>query len=248
MAGEEDESWAERLSRQVREAKVSMYRCVLWCAFRAHLDCQDLPSYLLNFARRFLTGSYASVSSSASTSSDFSSSTLYRDTFGFRKVIVAATPRGIIYGLNSADGSVLWSRILGLGWAAEAGARHVPVKMFPKGAVKDGEKPRVVIVTQRLAHNVRVTRFSLYVMYVNMHKGLIDAVVFEIDAITGADALGKSLDADVLQGTDVVQGELVEAFMLPDEHKTIALIDKHMQVCISSAHYDRFRDINIVSV
>ena len=48
----------------------------------------------------------------------------------------------------------MWSRILGLGWAAEVGARHLPVKMFVKDAVGDGEKPVVVIITQRVAQNV----------------------------------------------------------------------------------------------
>jgi hypothetical protein len=71
---------------------------------------------------------------------------------------------------------------------------------------------------------------------------LVDAVIFEVDAITGSDAVGKSLDGDVLQGVDVVQGELVEALMLPDEHKTIALLDKYLQVRFHQA-FRIIRDI-----
>lgn len=42
------------------------------------------------------------------------SSPPYRDTFGFRKVIAAVTSTGKIYGIDSGNGAILWSRILGL--------------------------------------------------------------------------------------------------------------------------------------
>lgn len=155
MAGEETENWVERLTRQIGEAKVRRWLFRESTRDLSGICLQDFPSYIINFSKRFLTGSYASVSTSASDSLD-SSSTLYRDTFGLRKVIIAATPRGIIYGLNSADGSIVWSRILGLGWAAEVGARLLPVKMFVRGSLKDGEGPRVAIVTQRVASNVSI--------------------------------------------------------------------------------------------
>ena len=126
-------------------------------------DARDFPAYALHFIKRFVTGSYDSVSSSASpslsaamtaTANSNHSSALYRDSFGFRKVIVAATAHGIVLGLDSSSGAVLWRRLLGLGWAQEVGGRHVPVKMFVVKTVQDGQRPQVVIITQRLANNV----------------------------------------------------------------------------------------------
>lgn len=153
------ESFFSRLVRQASDAKVRIYMP----AFRLVADYdsfQNLPSYLINFAKRFATGSYASASSSAASpppAPDASGKLLTRDEFGFRKIVVVATARGTIYGINSGDGSIVWSRILGLGWAAEVGGHHVPVKLFVTRTVSDGEgaSPQVVLVTQRKADNVR---------------------------------------------------------------------------------------------
>ena len=79
---------------------------------------------------------------------------LSRDDFGFRKLIVVATARGVIYGINSANGAILWSRVLALGWAAEVGGRHVPLKLFVTKTVSEGETPQLVLITQRIADNV----------------------------------------------------------------------------------------------
>jgi len=125
---------------------------------------QNFPQYLINFAKRFITGSYASASSPATTSTSSSGTPLKltRDPFGFRQVIVAATTFGKVYGFDSGDGSVLWSRVLGPG-AGETGVRgtvHV-VKMFVVGDLEDGRPvgkqargPQVVLVAQRTAENV----------------------------------------------------------------------------------------------
>jgi outer membrane protein assembly factor BamB len=116
------------------------------------MNSQNLPQYLANFARRFATGSYATVSASATSSSD--EDTLTRDAFGFRQVIVAATSHGKLFGIDSSNGRVLWSRVLGLGWAAKVGGTIIPVKMFVTRTVSDPEGPQIVLVTQRRADNV----------------------------------------------------------------------------------------------
>lgn len=131
---EEDEGFAQRVRRQLTEAR-------------------DFPSYAVHFVNRFVTGSYDSVSASVATPIN-ETAPLARDAFGFRKVLVVATARGKIYGLDSANGEVLWSRVFGLGWAAEVGARIVPLKIFTVKTVSDGETPQVVVVTQRKANNV----------------------------------------------------------------------------------------------
>jgi ER membrane protein complex subunit 1 len=87
----------------------------------------------------------------ATTASD----SLARDAFGFRQVIVAANDLGKIYGLDSSNGAVLWSRVLGLGWAAQVGGQIIPSKLFVVRTVGDGGSPEVVLVTQRWANNVQ---------------------------------------------------------------------------------------------
>ncbi|KAG1742160.1 hypothetical protein EDB19DRAFT_1970533 [Suillus lakei] len=68
-------------------------------------DAKNLPQYLATFARRFVTGSYATVTASAASSSD--EDTLMRDAFGFRQIIVAATPYGKLFSIDSSNGRVL---------------------------------------------------------------------------------------------------------------------------------------------
>ena len=118
---------------------------------------QDFPQYAANFVRRFVTGSYATVSASVAAPAN-ASEPLSRDAFGFRKVIVAATPYGKLYGIDSANGEVLWSRVFGLGWAAQVGGQIIPAKLFVTRTVNDGESPQVVLVTQRKANNVSAVK------------------------------------------------------------------------------------------
>jgi hypothetical protein len=124
---------------------------------------QEFPRFLVSFARRFVTGSYASTHSfplshsySSSKSSNSTESLLSRDTFGFRQIIVAGTAHGKVFGIDSSNGEIVWSRVFGLGWAGEIGGRVVPVKLFVTKTVADGGDPEVVIVTQRRADNVRL--------------------------------------------------------------------------------------------
>jgi outer membrane protein assembly factor BamB len=84
-----------------------------------------------------------------------SSEELSRDLFGFRQIIVAATSHGKVYGIDSSNGEIIWSRILGLGWAEGVGAEMMPVKIYVTKSVSDGGDPEVVLVVQRRADNVR---------------------------------------------------------------------------------------------
>jgi ER membrane protein complex subunit 1 len=71
-----------------------------------------------------------------------------------RKVIIAATRHGVVFGIDSSSGSVLWKRILGSGWANKVGARHVPLKIFETNPIGDSAEPQIVLITQRFANNV----------------------------------------------------------------------------------------------
>lgn len=80
-----------------------------------------------------------------------------------------ATSHGKLYGLDSANGDIIWSRVFGLGWAGEpssgkppVGGTIIPLKSFTIRGVgdvngsKDGDKAEVVVVAQRKANNVSV--------------------------------------------------------------------------------------------
>lgn len=191
-AAVDEEGYFERLQRQLS-------------------DAQNLPQYLANFARRFATGSYATVTASAASSSD--EDTLTRDAFGFRQVIVAATSYGKIFGIDSSNGRVLWSRVLGLGWAAKVGGTIIPTKIFVTRTVSDPEGPQIVLVTQRRADN-----------------SLVDTVLFHVNALTGDDVReNSSIPRAALQGFDAVMGPLVDVFMLPNENRTIVMLDEYLQ-------------------
>lgn len=78
---------------------------------------------------------------------------LGRDAFGFRQVLVTATAYGSVFGLDTASGAVLWTRVLGLGWAGEGvGGTVKPVKIFVVDGEGDGKD--VVLIAQRTATNV----------------------------------------------------------------------------------------------
>lgn len=67
-----------------------------------------------------------------------SAPTLTRDPFGFRQGIVAATMPGKVYGLDLADGIVLWSHVLGL--VSAGTGRTLPVaKIFLVDDLEGGD-------------------------------------------------------------------------------------------------------------
>ena len=109
-----------------------------------------------------MTGSYASTHQRVVPASVTASvlEPLARDAFGFRQVIVAANDLGKIYGLDSSSGTVLWSRILGLGSVAQVGAQIFPLKLFVVQTVANGSFPEAVLVAER--HSKNVTFFSYY--------------------------------------------------------------------------------------
>lgn len=177
--GDKSESFWNKISRQIRDIKVRMSIYLRLCLnFRRS---QNLPHYIIHFATRFITGSYASPSSPVSQASPvlsvstkphsipalspFSPNTLVRDPFSFRQLLIASTAHGKIFALDTSTGAIVWSRVLGLGWARGVGGRIVPVKAFmvrrgevgTVGGVQDGEG--IALVAQRIADNVGV--FSL---------------------------------------------------------------------------------------
>ncbi len=164
----------------------------------------------------------------------------YRDAFGFRQVIVVATPYSKVFGIDSSDGEILWSRMFGLGWAAETGGSILPVKLYVTQTVHDGDSPQVVIVAQRRAENVRLISFRLPMCDSPVSlQTLIDTVVYHIDASSGENVAPGVVDKDVLEGVDIISGPLVESFILPD-HKVVVMLDEFLQVSPALLGADRF--------
>src|ERR1700728_3012185 len=61
--------------------------------------------------------------------------------FGY---IVAATAYGKVFGIDSSNGDIPWSRVLGYGWAAEIGVRIIPVMFFVTKMAWDGSNPEAL--------------------------------------------------------------------------------------------------------
>ncbi|PPQ71078.1 hypothetical protein CVT25_007866 [Psilocybe cyanescens] len=223
-------------------------------------DAQGFPQYVVHFVRRFVSGSsspalpsnatvdYRTLSNAAtppSLTQTTTTTTLARDAFGFRQLLITATLFGKVYALDASTGAIVWSRVLGMGWVGRAGmgGRVVPVKLFVVRGVGDldldgegeekGRGPEVVLVGQRRADN-----------------SLVDTVIFHINALTGEDARppqaqtpieaelelegengeGKAEDGGVLEGTDVVSGPVVEAYLLnAEDRKIVVLLDEFLQ-------------------
>ncbi|KAL0953048.1 hypothetical protein HGRIS_007249 [Hohenbuehelia grisea] len=197
---------------------------------QAH-DARGFPGYAMRFGKRFVTGSYDGSGDALSTLPPPSLSQhdlpLARDAFGFRQILVLATPYGIVYGVDTRTGEIVWSRLMGLGWAHETGGSVMPVRVYVVKAVGDAgpeesgkaKGPEVIVVAQRRSENT-----------------LIDTVVYHIDATTGKNvgpsAAAEDADDGFLAGTDVIPGPLVESFVLPGEVKAAVLIDQYLQVYI----------------
>ncbi|KAJ7065423.1 hypothetical protein C8F01DRAFT_1125582, partial [Mycena amicta] len=182
----ENESFASRLQRQIADAK-------------------DFPAYAAAFAQRFVAGAEA-VTAAATPAS------LSRDAYGFRQVLVVATAYGSAFGIDTATGAIIWTRIFGLGWAGEGvGGAVRPLKIFVLNS--DGERNDVAIVARRRADNT-----------------LVDTVLFKVDPLTGQsiDPVEKDTERP-LEGEDVVHGPLAEAFLIPDSD-VIILIDEFYQI------------------
>jgi hypothetical protein len=77
---------------------------------RVKADDQDLPAYIIRFIIRLTSSSYSSAVSTTPLSLD----KLHRDQFGFQKLVVIITKGGKLFGLDSANGNIVWSRNLGL--------------------------------------------------------------------------------------------------------------------------------------
>ncbi|CAG8592704.1 10490_t:CDS:2, partial [Acaulospora colombiana] len=146
----------------------------------------DLPNYLINYARRFVTGDYSQGPIS-------SKSSIYRDTFGFRKLLIFITRNKVIALDTSNKGQTVWSRYFG-----SEGFEFQRIFVVRSSTVKF---PPVVVVTG-------VKRYD--------DNGNTLTRLFRLNALTGEDFLPTE-NASYFPSTFDIQGNTRKIFKLPLE-------------------------------
>ncbi|GAC98577.1 hypothetical protein PHSY_006171 [Pseudozyma hubeiensis SY62] len=142
-------------------------------------------------------------------------STLFRDPFGFRKVIVVATAKGKLYALDTiAKDTVVWEKSL-IGYGDGEGEPEPTVNIKLMQTVRelstDGKSPLLAIVAE-----------------VELQPGLFTTRVFELNPLTG-----EFLN-DASSGQTVFVGRCQDAFLLPqsvddpvEKQQSLGLVDQH---------------------
>ncbi|KAM6494742.1 hypothetical protein JOM56_009365 [Amanita muscaria] len=120
-----------------------------------------------------------------------------------------------IYAIDTSNGEIVWSHLLGLGWAEEKGPDALGQwwceekgKEKATKAAEEVTRPEVVLVTQRFAANT-----------------LVDTVIFHIDALTGDDVREGVPESQKIQG--LLQG--YNAFSLQNETRAVVMLDEFLQ-------------------
>jgi len=168
-------------------------------------DARNLPQYITHFVRRFLLGSTATKIRASANKVKKTPDPLWRDEFGFRKILVVATSTGKVFGIDSDGGHIVWSRYL-----AEAMSSDVsPLKIFTSVSVSDGKQPEVVLLANRKSLSSKT------------------AVVYRFEALTGRN-LG--VQPNILSGVELFQGGMLEAYMLRNDNRTIIIVGEDHKI------------------
>lgn len=140
-------------------------------------------------------------------------SALFRDPFGFRKVVVVATAKGKLYALDTiAKDAVVWEKSL-IGYGDGEGEHEPAVNIKLMQTVRelstDGKSPLLAVVAE-----------------VELQPGLWTTRVFELNPLTG-----EFLN-DASSGQTVFVGRCQDAFLLPqsaedpvERQESLGLID-----------------------
>ncbi|TKY85980.1 hypothetical protein EX895_004805 [Sporisorium graminicola] len=142
-------------------------------------------------------------------------SSLFRDPFGFRKVVVVATAKGKLYALDTvAKETVVWEKSL-VGYGDGEGEPEPTVNIKLMQTVRDlstdGKSPLLAVVAE-----------------VELQPGLFTTRVFELNPLTG-----EFLN-DASSGQAVFVGRCQDAFLLPpsvedpvERQQSLGLVDEH---------------------
>ncbi|CDS01974.1 related to EMC1-member of a transmembrane complex required for efficient folding of proteins in the ER [Sporisorium scitamineum] len=142
-------------------------------------------------------------------------SSLFRDPFGFRKVVVVATAKGKLYALDTiAKETVVWEKsLVGYGEGEGEPEPKVYIKLMQtvRELSTDGKSPLLAIVAE-----------------VELQPGLYTTRVFELNPLTG-----EFLN-DASSGQAVFVGRCQDAFLLPqsvedpvEKQQSLGLVDQH---------------------
>ncbi|KAJ1019961.1 hypothetical protein NDA16_004242 [Ustilago loliicola] len=141
-------------------------------------------------------------------------SQLFRDPFGFRKVIVVATAKGKLYALDTiAKDTVVWEKsLIGYGEGEGEFEPNINIKLMQtvRELSTDGKSPLLAIVAE-----------------VELQPGLYTTRVFELNPLTGG------FRNDASSGQAVFVGRCQDAFLLPqsvedavERQLSIGLVDQ----------------------
>lgn len=151
-------------------------------------DARDFPHYLLQFLKRFATGSHATVVASRA-----DTDALSRDAFGFRQLIIVATAYGKLFALDSTNGKPVWSRLLSLGPKGQQSGSIQPLRLFTVKTVGDGRgDPEIALIALR-----------------RNDAGDVDTVVYHFNALTAVDVQTR-IDTPVIPEAALFSGPTVD--------------------------------------
>ncbi|CCA66499.1 hypothetical protein PIIN_00183 [Serendipita indica DSM 11827] len=209
-----EETPIQRITRQVR-------------------DMKDLPFYLFRFIQRFMTGKYSTVPTSGSNTAG----SLWRDLYGFKKVLVIATARGKVFGIETNKGTIVWSEKLGAN-SPDLSMKIKPVRMTVLKTVSEGFHPEVGIVVEvDRANNQGGRTLTTGLVRVDATTGSSHSIVLfhgptlevkEIDLPNPSAGLGKKMIAVVDYDYKVhlypYHREALEAFNNITDRSTFMLV------------------------
>jgi outer membrane protein assembly factor BamB len=148
--------------------------------------------------------------------------TLYRDAFGFRKLIVATSKKGKIYAIDSQTGAYLWEKsLVGFGSGEGAPVPTVDVKLLALTRSVGGSGVDVGSSIQQQASDdashadtAQLKYSPLLTVLAEVNEGgIIMTRMWEIDPLTGAFNGG----VDSQTGLALFAGRAKESFLLPIE-------------------------------
>lgn len=148
-------------------------------------------------------------------------SSLFRDQFGFRKLIVAATKKGKVYAMDSQTGEFLWEKsLVGFGLGEGAKAPNVKIKLLALVRPVGGSGDEVASSMQQQAseeasHGETTQQLGalLTVVAEIEEDGVMMTRMWEIDPLTGVFPGG----AESQTGLALFPGGPKDAFLLPIE-------------------------------
>ncbi|KAL1408482.1 hypothetical protein Q8F55_005294 [Vanrija albida] len=174
-------------------------------------DLRNLPAFAVRFAQRL---SSADV---VTRTPPLSLDRLHRDQFGLQKLLVAVTRGGKVFGLDSANGNILWSRNLGV-FARDGPELEVHQVHFTRNLSEVGN-PQVAVIAAR-------TR-----------GGNTATVGYHIDAFTGEVAGDVDEERGVPAGKEIFAGAPKQSFLTTyinccTSNRVVAVIDDKDQLHI----------------